>query len=118
MGSRSRALAAASLSTVALLLAGCSQSDVREQAEGLASDAAASASSAAVTAARDKLCQVVADADITPQEMQTLRGLVDAAEAAGVGDEVLDPARTIAESGDQAPADAAARLQQACNPTS
>jgi hypothetical protein len=115
---RARAPAALCLTTAALLLAACSQSDVREQAEGLASSAAASASSQAVAAVRDKVCQIAADSNISPQEVETLKGLVEAAQAAGVGDRVLDPARKIADSGDQVPADAVEQLQQACRPTS
>lgn len=118
MRQRAHGLAAASLATAVLLMAGCSQSDVREQAEGLASTAAASASSQAVAAVRDKVCEVAADSNISPQEVQALKGLVEAAQAAGVGDKILDPARKIADSGDQVPADAVAQLQQACRPTS
>jgi hypothetical protein len=97
-----------------LLLAGCSGDPVREGAEDIASGAVGSASSAAATAVRDEVCRLVGDADLSPGDIQVLRGLVDGAEAAGVDDAIVGPARRIAEAGDTAPADAVAELEEAC----
>lgn len=117
MTSRLRALALVpTLLAAGLLAAGCSEDAVREQAEGLASQAAGSASAAAADALREQLCQVVEDANISSSDITALRGLVDAADAAGVDAEVLDPVREIVDAGQSAPADAVQRLDEACGP--
>lgn len=101
---------------VALLLGGCSDDEIREQAESLASEGGRSVSAAAVDVVRDQICQVVDDARVSTSDITVLRGLVDSAEAAGVDEEVLGPVREIVEAGETAPADAVSRLDEACGP--
>src|SRR5687767_3572672 len=114
MTSRRAARACAAALGALTLLAGCSGQEVQERAEDVVSDAAGSASSAAVSAVRDQICRVVADNDVSATDAELLRGLVEGGEAAGVDEAVLDPARRIAEAGDQLPADAVTELRQAC----
>lgn len=120
-----RTLSAVAPLLALVLLTGCSAAEdaaqdagdaVREEAEGAASEAVGSATSAAADAVRDQICGVVADADVSAQDIQVLQGLVDAADAAGLDAEVLEPARQIAEAGDTAPADATQQLTEACAP--
>jgi hypothetical protein len=99
---------------VPLLLSGCSDEEVRERAEGIASQAVGEASSAASSAVRDQICRVVEDSDVSATDVEVLKGLVKGGEAAGVDPAVLDPAQRIADAGDQVPADAVAELEKAC----
>lgn len=114
MTTRSALRASVLASVAAFLLAGCSGDDVREQAEGLASEAAESASAAAGSVVQDQICRVVEDSDVNAGDVELLKGLVEGAEAAGVDDAIIQPARRIAESGDQVPAEAVSELEEAC----
>ncbi|MET4638070.1 hypothetical protein [Mycetocola sp. 2940] len=96
-----------------LLTVGCSQ--VGDAAKDIASSAASEAGSAAVAEVREQICTPLQDGTVSEQDQQVLAGLLVAAEAAGVPMEFVTPLEEIAESGDQAPADAVAALQEACD---
>lgn len=95
-------------------MTGCSEQELRDEAAGIASAAAESASSAAVDAVRDEVCQVVADNQLSEQDLAVLQGLVDTAQAAGVQSDVLTALEDVT-GGDGTPPDSAvARLADAC----
>lgn len=99
-----------------LFLGACSQ--VQDTASSAASDAASQGASKVAGAAKDELrlqiCQRVADGQVSAQDKQVLSGLVSRAASAGVPGEITTPMRQIADSGDQAPAEAVRTLKQAC----
>ena len=101
---------------LAALVAGCGQ--VQDAATGAASDAASQAASqvgkAAVDQVREQICSRVQDGQVSAQDKQVLAGLVGAAKAAGVPAEITTPLEQVAQSGDQAPAEAVEALQNAC----
>ena len=99
-----------------LSLGACSQ--VQDTASTAASDAASQGASKVAGEARDELrrqiCQRVADGQVSAQDKQVLSGLVSKAASAGVPGEITTPMRQIADSGDQAPAEAVRTLKEAC----
>jgi hypothetical protein len=100
---------------LAVPLAGCSQAE--EAARGAAESAATQAASAAGEAAKDtirqQICRIAQDG-ISPEEATAIREAADAAERAGVPQEIVDAARAVAEAGVNAPREAVERLQQEC----
>lgn len=100
-----------------LTLGACSE--VQDSASSAASEAASQAASKVASASRDELrrqiCQRVADGQVSAQDRQTLSGLVSSADSAGLPAEITTPLRQIADSGDQAPAEAAGKLKEACS---
>jgi hypothetical protein len=99
-----------------LSLGACSQ--VQDSASSAARDAASQGASKVADAAKDELrrqiCQRVADGQVSAQDKQVLSGLVSRAASAGVPGEITSPMRQIADSGDQAPAEAVRTLKEAC----
>lgn len=102
--------------SLAALVAGCGQ--VQDAATGAASDAASQAATqvgkAAVDQVRQQICSRVQDGQVSAQDKQVLAGLVGAAKAAGVPAEITTPLEQVAQSGDQAPAEAVEALKNAC----
>lgn len=101
---------------LATLVVGCGQ--VQDAATGAASDAASQAASQVGKAAADQvkaqICTRVQDGQVSAQDKQVLSGLVSAAKAAGVPAEITTPLEQVAQSGDQAPAEAVDALKNAC----
>ena len=101
---------------LATLVGGCGQ--VQDAATGAASDAASQAASQVGKAAADQvkaqICTRVQDGQVSAQDKQVLSGLVSAAKAAGVPAEITTPLEQVAQSGDQAPAEAVDALKNAC----
>ena len=103
-------LAAAALG--AALLTGCSAAeDVASQAGDAAKDAA---STAAVDAVQDQICAVVKDNQVSEQDLEVLRGLVDTAQAAGVESDVLTALEDVTGTDGTPPESAVADLAEAC----
>ncbi|WP_411722399.1 hypothetical protein [Mycetocola sp.] len=98
-----------------LALAGCSQ--VGDAAQGIASEAASQAGSAAVAELREQICTPLQDGTVSEQDKQLLSGLLVAAEGAGVPVEYIAPLEEIADSGDQLPSESVTALQEACGVT-
>ena len=115
----SRHLAALSLAAAALLTVGCGQ--VQDAATAAASDAASQAASkvgdAAAAEVQQQICSRVADGQVSAQDKQVLSGLVAAARSAGVPADITTPLDQVAQSGDEAPAEAVDALSQACGAT-
>ena len=101
---------------VAVLATGCSQ--VQDAATGAASDAASQAATQVGKAAADQvkkeICSRVQDGQVSAQDKQVLSGLVSAAKTAGVPAEITTPLEQVAQSCDEAPAEAVDALKNAC----
>ncbi|WP_461023326.1 hypothetical protein [Thalassiella azotivora] len=110
----------AALATVALsavLLTGCGEDALRQVADDAASAAGDAASTAAVDAVRDQVCQVVGDRQVSQRDVEVLRGLSDAARAAGVESGLLDALEDVAGTDGTPPESAVARLAEECGVT-
>jgi hypothetical protein len=122
---------AAGLALAAVPLAGCSQAEeaargaaesvateaaskAAEAAEGVATRAASKAAEAATDVVRQQLCRIAADGRVSPEEATAIREAADAAERAGVPQDIVDAARAVAEAGANAPQEAVDRLRQKC----
>lgn len=95
------------------------QDTASSAASSAASDAASQGASKVADAVKDELrlriCQRVADGQVSALDKQLLAGLVSRAATAGVPAEITTPMRQIADSDDQAPAEAVRTLKQACD---
>jgi hypothetical protein len=63
---------------------------------------------------KKQACTLVEDGLVSVKDKEALGRLVAGAETAGVPAEITTPLRQIADSGDQAPAEAVKALQDAC----
>jgi hypothetical protein len=116
MTRRRIALTATAVLLSGIALTGCSQASdaVRDATGAVASSAASQAADIARDAARDQVCRITSDGQISAGESTALTAAVDAAEAAGVPTSFTDPARTLAEQGENAPQSAVTELQEQC----
>lgn len=106
----------AGLGLSALGLTGCAQAEdaARSTVEGAASDAASQAGAAAREAARQQVCRVTQDGQVSGDEAAALGAAVQAARSAGVPSAIIDPARAIANAGTKPPREAVDALKQEC----
>lgn len=104
------------LTSAAVALSGCAQ--IEETAGDIASDAASQVAGAAAEEVRSQVCNVIDDGAVSAADQEFLGGLVDAAETAGVPDEITGPLRDIAAAGDQVPEESVEALNEACAPAS
>lgn len=104
------------VSLAALALTGCSdaQDTLESAAGGLATSATSKAAAVAQQAAKQQLCRLATDTQISEGDTQGLNVAVTAAENAGVPDSITGPARTIANSGGNPPAESVAQIKAAC----
>ncbi|MGJ9403928.1 hypothetical protein [Arthrobacter sp. KK5.5] len=105
------------LAAAGLGLVGCAQAEdaVRDAASGAvdqASEAASEAAGSGREALIAQLCKPVEDGKVSAEDVRLLGGLLDAGRAAGLPDEILDPAQGLADSGDQAGGETTADLEQ------
>lgn len=104
-------LAALSLG-LALLLGGCSAAqEVADRAGGAASSAAADV---AEREAREALCPLVEDRQVSEQDRERIAAAVDLARAAGVESSLLDDAEDLLGTDGTPPESAVARLADGC----
>jgi hypothetical protein len=96
------------LATLVLTLGGCAQ------VEDTARDAVSQAATAAADEVKDQICALTEDGLVSVQDKELLAGLIPAARAAGVPEEVLAPADQIAKAGDDVPGEALGRLRGTC----
>jgi hypothetical protein len=111
----------------ALFVAGCSQAEdvardtadqvasaAASRAGELATEAASKAGQAATDAVRRQVCEIAADGKVSEEEAGAIRSAADAADRAGVPQEIVDAARAVADAGPSAPPEAVDRLRQEC----
>ncbi|WP_426997630.1 hypothetical protein [Pseudarthrobacter sp. N5] len=108
-----RRLAALSIASLMVLLAGCGQ--VQDAAHSAASDAASKVATAAADQVKGQVCALVEDGLVSIKDKESLGGLVSAAQTAGVPSDITTPLRQIAETGDPVPAESVTALKEACS---
>jgi outer membrane lipoprotein-sorting protein len=115
---RATAVIAAGFTAVLLALSGCSAAE--DAAQQAADKAQAKATEVAVEAAKRAACsaakKIVADGELSSAEKTKVRSALDAAESAGVSDDVVGPLRTAitnAPTG-KLPAGASDAVDEAC----
>lgn len=121
-----RWVVAAPLTAGVLLLAGCGAAEdavqgaadaAKSEAADQASKAADSAKSAAAEQARqavtDQICAIVGDGTVSGPDLNRLRGLVTAAETAGVPADLTTPVRELVDAGQAQGGQAAQEINKA-----
>ncbi len=103
--------AVCALAALALVSACSVAEDVASEAGDAAKDAA---STAAVDAVQQQICEVVADNQVSEQELEVLQGLVDTAQAAGVESDILTALEDVTGGDGTPPESAVAELAEAC----
>lgn len=109
----SKTLAASVLALALVSVSGCAE--VADTAKEAASGAASQVAETARVQAIKAVCAPLRDGTINAGDLKLLAGLLDSAEQAGLPAEIVDPLRTIAASGDQAPQEAQDQLVIACD---